>query len=288
MWQAFPQLLLHLAENDADQKRRSRLTLATTALHRRGNDPSPPLFVDLVIGGSPVFHLSNPAKALSGQVGSSSEIGALDQLPQSLPQIRWLIERVPTVNIRTPVIKRLDRLIRLRHSLAHLTDAIASEQQIFWINVACLYEAAGLLGASAGVRLVYETALIVHEVAKVPAGAGQPLAKALATDLQYLGRDCVGDPEDLAEDVGKALLTIETQEHAGCAGDHSFATSRRTSGRCDARLGRIQVRCIVDRLAIGAETYDRLLRSPTLHIQYMVDYHAIEPSSEAASALERR
>src|SRR5260370_32004870 len=139
---------------------------------------------------------------------------------QSLTQIRRLIERVPTVNIRNLVIKRLDRLIRFRHSLAHLTNAIASEKQVLRIDVACFYEAAGLLGASAGVCAVYQSALIVHEVAQVPADAGQSLTKVLASDFQHLGGYDIGDPKDLAEDVGQALLPIATEAHTGRKSDH--------------------------------------------------------------------
>jgi len=124
--------------------------------------------------------------------------------------------------------------------------------------------------------------------AQVPAGAGQPLAKVLATNLQHFGRDCVGYPEDLAENVSEALLTIETQEHAGGAAAHSFVDQQADLRRCNARVGRIQIRGVIDCLAVGAEAYDRLLRAPTLHIQYVVDDHAIEPGPEAASALERR
>jgi len=57
---------------------------------------------------------------------------------------------------------------------------------------------------------------------QVPAGAGQSLTEVLAADLQQLGRDGVGHPEDLAEDVGQALLTIETEQHTGHAANHGF------------------------------------------------------------------
>jgi hypothetical protein len=49
-------------------------------------------------------------------------------------------ERVPAVNIRTLVIEGPDGLIRFGHSVAYLTEAIASEEQIIRIDVAGLDE----------------------------------------------------------------------------------------------------------------------------------------------------
>jgi hypothetical protein len=126
-----------------------------------------------------------------------------------LRKIRRLIEWVLPVNICALIVKALDGLKCLRRSLADLADAVTNEQQILRIYMACFYEPAGLFGASAGVRLVYQSALIVHEITQIPASAGQSLAKALAGYFQHLGGDGVGHPEDLAEDVAQALLPIE-------------------------------------------------------------------------------
>ena len=65
------------------------------------------------------------------------------------------------------------------------------------------------------------------------------------------------------------------------------ATSRRPSAGA-AGIGQVQVRRAVERVAVGAETYHRLLRSSALHIQHVVDHDAVEPGAEAAAPLERR
>jgi len=57
-------------------------------------------------------------------IGGYPKSGGLDQLPQSLAQIRRLIERVPAVDLGTTAIKRPNGLIGFRHSVAHLTEAI--------------------------------------------------------------------------------------------------------------------------------------------------------------------
>jgi hypothetical protein len=83
-------------------------------------------------------------------------------------------------------------------------------------------KSARLLGASAGVCAVHQSALIVHEVAQVWAGAGQSLTKVIASDFRHLGGYDIGDPEDPTEDVGQALIPIEAEEHTGRTSDHCF------------------------------------------------------------------
>ena len=119
-------------------------------------------------------------------------------------------------------VQGVDGLMHLRCGFPHLADSFANEQEVLWIDVACLYEAAGLLGAPAGVRGVDQSALVVHEVAQVPAGAGQSLTKVVGGDLQELGGDGVAYPEDGTKDVGQALLTIKAEQHPGGAGEHRF------------------------------------------------------------------
>ena len=90
------------------------------------------------------------------------------------------------VDLGTFAIKGLDDFIRLRRRLPHLADSLSMEQEIVGIDVASLYKAAGLSGTSAGVRLVYESALVVHKVAQIPTSASKPLAKVLGGDLKNL------------------------------------------------------------------------------------------------------
>ena len=68
-----------------------------------------------------------------------------------------------------------------------------NEQEIPGIDVPLLDEAAGLLRATAGIVLVHQAALVVHEVVQVAAGAGQALAEVVGGHFQHLGPDCVAD-----------------------------------------------------------------------------------------------
>ena len=88
-------------------------------------------------------------------------------------------------------VQGVDSLLHFWCSFPHLADPLANEQEVLGIDVACLYEATGLLGTPAGVRVVYQSALVVHEVAQVPARTGQALAKVVGSDLQELSSNGV-------------------------------------------------------------------------------------------------
>ena len=77
-------------------------------------------------------------------------------------------------------------------------------------------------------------------------GAGQSLTKVLAAHLQQLGRDGVRHLEDLTEDVGQALLTVETEQHGVRASDLDFFHQQRvlnatTGGQT---IGKIAPECV--------------------------------------------
>src|ERR1700759_5717731 len=112
-------------------------------------------------------------------------------------------------------VQAVDGLMQLRYGFPHLADSFANEQEVLGIDVTCLYEAAGLLGAPAGVRVVYQSALVVHEVAQVSTRTGQALAKVVGSDLQDLSGNSVAYTEDGAEDKGQALLAIKAKKHSG-------------------------------------------------------------------------
>src|SRR6185437_15701214 len=102
---------------------------------------------------------------------------ALDQLPKHLSQVRGVVERMSPVNLRAFIVQGLDGLKHLRRGLPDLTHSGSGEQKVVRIDVTLLDEAAGLLGTSAWVRFVYQSALVVYEVAQVPPSTGQALAK---------------------------------------------------------------------------------------------------------------
>src|SRR5580658_4010993 len=121
---------------------------------------------------------------------------ALDQLPKHLSQVRGVVERMSPVNLRAFIVQGLDGLKHLRRGLPNLTNSASGEQKVVQIDVTLLDEAAGLLGTSAWVRFVYQSTLVVHEVAQVATSTGQPLTKILRGDFQHLGAHRVAHGED--------------------------------------------------------------------------------------------
>src|ERR1700745_1301883 len=102
-----------------------------------------------------------------------------DQPPQHWPEVWRLIERMSAEDFRTFSVQGAEGLMHLRYGFPHLADSFANEQQIVGIDVACLYEATCLLGTPAGVRVVYQSALVVHEVAQVSARTGQAVGEGV-------------------------------------------------------------------------------------------------------------
>jgi hypothetical protein len=127
---------------------------------------------------------------------------------------------VPPEDFCAFFIQGAEGLMHLRYCFPHLAYSFADEQQILGIDVACLDEATRLLGTSAGVRLVHESALVVHKVAQVSPRTGQALAKVVGSDLQHLSGNGVADTEDGAEDKGQTLFTIKAKKHSRGAGEH--------------------------------------------------------------------
>src|SRR5260370_27521736 len=101
-----------------------------------------------------------------------------DMRPRDQPSQHWrdiwrLIERMSTEDFRAFFIQGAEGLMHLRCGFAHLAYSLADEQQILGIDVACLYEATRLLGTPAGVRLVDQSAPVVHKVESRPARASR-------------------------------------------------------------------------------------------------------------------
>src|SRR3984957_16281891 len=119
-----------------------------------------------------------------------------------------------TEDFRAFFIQGAEGLMHLRCGFPHLPYSCADEQQILGINVACLYEATRLLGTPAGVLLVHQSALVVHEVAQVSPRTGQALSKVVRRDLPHPSGNGVPYLEDGSEDKGQALLTVEAKKHS--------------------------------------------------------------------------
>src|ERR1700741_4754665 len=159
-------------------------------------------------------------EAVAGCCRSGCELRPRDQPPQHRREIWRLVERMSTEDFRAFFIEGAEGLMHLRCGFAHLAYSLADEQQILGIDVACLYEATRLLGTPAGVRLVHQSALVVHEVAQVSPRTGQALSKVVVSDLQHLSCNGVAYLEDGTEDKGQALFTVEAKKHSRSAGEH--------------------------------------------------------------------
>src|SRR6476660_6478562 len=146
-----------------------------------------------------------------------------DQPPQHWREIWRLVERMSTEDFRAFFIQRAEGLLHLRYGFPHLAYSFADEQQILGIDVACLYEGTRLLGTPAGVRLVHQSALVVHKVAQVSPRTGQALSKVVGIDLYHLSSNGVAYLEDRTKDKGQAFVHDQGKE--------AFPKYRRASPR---------------------------------------------------------
>src|ERR1700720_3505796 len=159
-------------------------------------------------------------EAVEGCCRSVCEMRPRDQPPQHWSEIWRLIERMSTEDFRAFFIQDAEGLMHLRCGFAHLAYSLADEQQILGIDVACLYESTRLLGTTAGVRLVDQSALFVHKVAQVSPRTGKAFLKIVRSNLQHLSTNDVAYLEDGTEDKGQALFTIKAKKHSRGTGEH--------------------------------------------------------------------
>src|SRR5690349_14211113 len=162
-------------------------------------------------------HLS---EGVAGGCRLHREMRPCDQPPQHWREIGRLVERMSTEDFRAFFIQGAEGLMHLRCGFAHLAYSLADEQQILGIDVACLYEATCLFGTPARVRLVDQSALVVHKVAQVSPRTGQSLSKVVRSNLQHLSTNGVAYLEDGTEDKGQALFTIKAKKHSRGTGEH--------------------------------------------------------------------
>src|SRR6201988_4207603 len=178
-------------------------------------------------------------EAVAGCCRSGCDMRPRDQPPQHWREIWRLIERMSAEDFRAFFIQGAEGLMHLRYGFPPLADSLTDEQEVMGIDVACLYEATGLLGTPAGVRVVYQSALVVHEVVQVSARTGQALAKVVGRDLQELSGNGVAYPEDGTEDKGQALLAVKAKKHSGSTGDHCLGHQQVRVRRCAFWIGQL-------------------------------------------------
>src|SRR5216683_4087230 len=196
-----------------------------------GDSPADPRLVR-----PPSAHLG---EAVAGCCRSVCDMRPRDQPPQHWREIWRLIERMSTEDFRAFFIQDAEGLLHLRYGFPHLADSFAGEEEVLGIDVTGLYEATGLLGAPAGVRLVHQSALVVHEVAQVPPRTGQALAKVVGSDLQHLSSNGVAYIEDCTEDEGQALLAVKAEKHSSSTGEHRFGHQQVSVCRCAFGIGQL-------------------------------------------------
>src|SRR6201981_142283 len=178
-----------------------------------GDSPANPRLVR-----PPSAHL---CAAVAGCCRFDCDMRPRDQPPQHWREIWRLVERMSTEDFRAFFIQGAEGLMHLRCGFAHLAYSLADEQQVLGIDVACLYEGTRLLGTPAGVRLVDQSALVVHKVAQVSPRTGQSLSQGVRGVLQHLrSSNGVAYLEDRTEDKGQALFTIKAKKHSRGAGEH--------------------------------------------------------------------
>ena len=108
------------------------------------------------------------------------------------------------------------------------------------IDMALLDEAPGLLRAAAGVVLVDQATLVVHEAVKVAACACQALTEVVGGHLQNVAANRIARAEDFTEREDQPLLAVQTEQHAHRAAD-SWPPQRgaaRPRARCSDRASR--------------------------------------------------
>src|ERR1700736_4264475 len=159
-------------------------------------------------------------EAVAGCCRSVCDMRPRDQPPQHWREIWRLVERMSTEDFRAFFIQGAEGLMHLRCGIPHLAYSFADEQQILVIDVAGLHETTRLLGTPSAIRLLHQSALVVHKVAQVSPRTGQSLSKVVGSSLQHLSGNGVAYTEDGAEDKGQALFTIKAKKHSRGAGEH--------------------------------------------------------------------
>src|SRR5258708_25225533 len=100
-----------------------------------------------------------------------ADFSLFEQRPKPLDVIRGLKKRMIAVNRRVLSLNNVLNLAeRLGGGIPDPLDMLRDKQQVIWIDVTGLNEALGLLCAAAGVVLIHQAALAVHELVEVVAG----------------------------------------------------------------------------------------------------------------------
>src|SRR5215211_7673894 len=110
--------------------------------------------------------------------------------------------------------------IRGTVELIHFTDNLAShgirlepqrvgrKEQMVWVDPPDPYGVIDAPCTAAGIAGIDQTAFALHEAMQPSPRSGEPLAKSRRADADDLGRLLTGDAEDIAQDVGQAMVAV--------------------------------------------------------------------------------
>ena len=106
---------------------------------------------------------------------------------------------------------------RIGGRIPDLPNMQRNELQSMRIDVTGVDEALSFLGATAGIVRVHQSALAVHELVEIAAGARQALPKVVGRHLQDFTADGVARTKDFPQREDQSLPAVQTEQHPGCA-----------------------------------------------------------------------
>ena len=152
-----------------------------------------------------------------------TDVGAFENLPKPPGLVRRFEKGVIAIDGRVGLIGDIVNLANgAVGSFADSLHVWRGKKQAVRVDVPIVDEPFGFLRAAAWVARVHESALVIHELIKVAAGAGQGLPEVVGRYLHDFAADGVADADDFPEGEDQALAAIETEKHARGAGDLGF------------------------------------------------------------------
>jgi hypothetical protein len=223
----------------------------------------------------------------SGEVQGCPEVRAIEYSPEPIALLGRLEERVIAEDFgMLPLNCVFDLADSLGHDIPDSLDMLWYEQEVPGIDVSGFDEASGLLGTAAGVALIYQSTLVIHEVVKIAAGTGETLAEVIGGYLQNLGADRVADTEDRTECEDQPLLAVQAKQHACSATILCLFQQQRHFNRDAVRIGQFKIGRTGDGGPVVGECRRLCFRPSVLHVEDVIGGDAVEPSAKRALALE--
>ena len=160
---------------------------------------------------------------MAKRISSSEMQGRADvRLFQNPPEPVHLVRRLkkwvfPIDGCVLPFHDIIDFSNRAGGRFPDLLNMQGNELQVMRIDVTGVDEALGFLRATTGIVRVHQSALAVHELVEIAAGARQALSEVVGRHLQDFATNGVARSKDFPEREDQALLAVQTEQHPGCA-----------------------------------------------------------------------